>query len=512
MDRVNESIRITSLNVFVFLKAFPLADVENQIQVGPITQKHNNFKNCVIQNMKKEKKIIQVKFDILTRESLKLIKNHGCRVLHLSSDEFRDLQLWAEGKYGELDWIEISDLREILIPLGGRLSIDVVVLAIPKSRMLAEIFIDLGVPHVIYFDFSEEFYHIYSNIDSAINAPYECIYSFCAEFYKRIIKGSTVKHALNLGKVKMKETLRQANKILKIQNLSEQQIGEGPLLLPEDFDHNQPLYGKDWKSTELKTGELIDMSRIRGPTNIEKSNSPFTGRKLEIYQLAKDLTENNLVTLWGPMGIGKTHLAKSLSYFLNSRYFFTNGNYYFDLKYVKTTEYCRRLLKNENWNYMNESTLLIFDHADNIWKKQNAQFRWWILDITTRFKTTILLITRNKTTDQLQNGNSIIVKTLELGPLTEFESADLLIAYSGRIKSIDDIGLPNTNLSLHKALELEPNLSMCSGVPHYIMKLSELLELNDFSNINIKKMIPAWMKKEIKRKATLTNLDLDHQK
>ena len=102
----------------------------------------------------------------------------------------------------------------------------------------------------------------------------------------------------------MKDTLRLANKFLKVQNFSEQQIGEGPIILPEDFDHNQPLYGKDWKSTELKSGELIDMSRIRGPTNVAKLMSPFTGRKFELYKLAKDLTENNLVTLSGPWGIG----------------------------------------------------------------------------------------------------------------------------------------------------------------------------------------------------------------
>lgn len=74
--------------------------------------------------------------------------------------------------------------------------------------------------------------------------------------------------ALDLGKEKMKLALREANKILKIQNLCEKQIGEGAALLPEDFDHGQSLYGsKDWKSTELKKGNLIDMSRIRGPTN-----------------------------------------------------------------------------------------------------------------------------------------------------------------------------------------------------------------------------------------------------
>ena len=339
LDRVNENIRQTSRNVFVFLKAFPLINLENDEPVGPITQIHNNFKDLVFRNMKNEKKIIRVKFDILTRENLKSIKNHGWRVLHLSSDEFRDLQLWAEGKHGELDWIEVSDLRELLLPFGGRLSIDVVVLAIPKSRLLAEVFIDLGVPHVVFFDFSDDFYNIYSKTDSTTNVLYEWIYSFCAEFYKNIVKGITVKKSLYIGREKLKDTLREINKLLKIQNFFEHQIGEGPVVIPEDFDHNQSLYGtKDWKSIELEAGELIDMSRIRGPTNISKPLTVFTGRKLEVYNLVKELQENDIVTLHGDSGIGKTHLALNVSYFLNSRYYFNNGNYYFDLKKVKTAD------------------------------------------------------------------------------------------------------------------------------------------------------------------------------
>ena len=344
LDRVNESISLTSLNVFVFLKAFPLIDLKNNIPVGPITQKHNNFKELVSKNIKNENKIIRVKFDVLTRESLKSIKNHGWRVLHLSSDEYRDLQLCAEGKYGELDCIEISDLRDILIPFGGRLSIDVVVLAIPKSRLLAEIFIDLGVPHVVYFDFSDDFYKIYSKIDSVSNTPYEWIYSFCAEFYKHLVKGVTIKEALYKGREELKDTLREINKTLRIQNFFEEQIGEGPAILPENFDQTQSLYGsRDFKSTELKTGELIDMSRIRGPTNIAKPLIVFTGRKVEMFNLIEDLLWNDIdiVALSGPTGIGKTLLVLNISYFLNWRYYFNNGNFYFDLKKIKTAEQCK---------------------------------------------------------------------------------------------------------------------------------------------------------------------------
>jgi hypothetical protein len=69
--------------------------------------------------------------------------------------------------------IEVSELKQLIVPVGYILSIDVVVLAIPRSRMIAEVFVELGVPHVIYFDFSEEFYSHFSAVDSAINAPYD---------------------------------------------------------------------------------------------------------------------------------------------------------------------------------------------------------------------------------------------------------------------------------------------------------------------------------------------------
>lgn len=40
--------------------------------------------------------------------------------------------------------IEADEFRELIFPVGAMLSIDVVVLAIPKSRILAEVFVSLG--------------------------------------------------------------------------------------------------------------------------------------------------------------------------------------------------------------------------------------------------------------------------------------------------------------------------------------------------------------------------------
>jgi len=50
--------------------------------------------------MDDSQKEIQVKFDNLTRDSIKEIRTTGCRVLHLSSDEYDEDNLCVEGPSG----------------------------------------------------------------------------------------------------------------------------------------------------------------------------------------------------------------------------------------------------------------------------------------------------------------------------------------------------------------------------------------------------------------------------
>mmetsp|Transcript_36566 Transcript_36566/g.42090 ORF Transcript_36566/g.42090 Transcript_36566/m.42090 type:complete len:97 (-) Transcript_36566:199-489(-) len=96
------------------------------------------------------------------------------------------------------------------------------------------------------------------------------------------------------------------------------------------------------------------------------------------------------------------------------------------------------MLRNEKCDYMNDDTLLILDHIDIIWKKHSTQFRWWILDIANRFGTTILLIIRNDISEELKS-DLVTIKNFELGPLNDYESADLLIASSKRMITTDEL-------------------------------------------------------------------------
>lgn len=46
-------------------------------------------------------------------------------------------------------------MKKLLTSESGKLNIDVVVVAIPNSVKIANVFIELGIPHVIGFDFIE---------------------------------------------------------------------------------------------------------------------------------------------------------------------------------------------------------------------------------------------------------------------------------------------------------------------------------------------------------------------
>jgi len=100
------------------------------------------------------KKIVNFKFDHLTKKTLNLIKDCGCRVLHLSSDEYRNKYLCVEGENGEIEYLSHDELKHILTPNeGDKLNVDVVVIAVPESYELGELFVEMGVKHVVCFDF-----------------------------------------------------------------------------------------------------------------------------------------------------------------------------------------------------------------------------------------------------------------------------------------------------------------------------------------------------------------------
>jgi hypothetical protein len=148
---------------------------------------------------------------------------------------------------------------------------------------------------------------------------------------------------------------------------------------------------------------------------------------------------------------------------------------------------------------MNEDVLLIFDNIEGLCKNHKSQFRWWILDVASRFGATILLLCRKKLTDYLNEANILEVKNLDLEALNEYESADMLIATCKRILTVEEMYQDEDEVNLHEALQLEPNLRNCSGVPSYIMVLADLLEYNSFDTINIEKEIRKHVKSIVRK-------------
>lgn len=96
-----------------------------------------------------------------------------------------------EGLNGLFDFVHIKELKLILMPDDRVLKIDLVVIAMPESTKIAQVFIDLGVKHVIAFDFE----HFAKNPRSVVRAQ-EYIQAYCLGFYNILLRNDgTVEEA-----------------------------------------------------------------------------------------------------------------------------------------------------------------------------------------------------------------------------------------------------------------------------------------------------------------------------
>jgi hypothetical protein len=141
LNKILHKIRIKSNNVFVFAKAFPIVEVmgnENPVKmVGTFTRYPSDFRKRVHDEARKLQKIVNLKFDSLKRQNLDYLKSYGCRVLHISSDVYKKDCLCLEGNNGEIEYLPLEEMKNLLKPSIGRLNIDIVVVAIPESLDIA---------------------------------------------------------------------------------------------------------------------------------------------------------------------------------------------------------------------------------------------------------------------------------------------------------------------------------------------------------------------------------------
>lgn len=140
-------------------------------------------------------------------------------------------------------------MRKAFEPTAGvssHLNVQLVVLAVPLSNRLAQVFLSLGVQHVVTFGYDT----IVKTQPTLIPLIQNMIYIFCLDFYGNLLRGNMeVQRAFN-------DTVNQNfekeySAILKIfaemelaagRELNEDLILEGPRLWPMNEVNNQPLF------------------------------------------------------------------------------------------------------------------------------------------------------------------------------------------------------------------------------------------------------------------------------
>ena len=163
------------------------------------------------------KKQLDLKFDVLNNQFLENLNSTGCKVLHLTpycdclTMDQSQPYLIIENENFESIKLKASDLKKIL---HKGLGIDLVIIEMTNCQEMSQVFIDLGVPHVISFSASyssklkendkyEKVIDQYRRENEIINFQKE----FSMNFYPLIVDDLMIVKAISLAEEITKKSL-----------------------------------------------------------------------------------------------------------------------------------------------------------------------------------------------------------------------------------------------------------------------------------------------------------------
>lgn len=155
--------------------------------------------------------------------------------------------------------------------------------------------------------------------------------SFTRAFYLALAVGHTVRESFDIGKQAVITSPYVPNSLVE---------GEKFLLLPEDADHDTPVFRaksvSQWpiRGSSLKglTCDLIDNSYL------PHTPEDFEGREVDMYSTIRILLSRRLVTIVGENGCGKSSVAIAVCKYLCERRKFENGVIFVRLRGIVTHE------------------------------------------------------------------------------------------------------------------------------------------------------------------------------
>ena len=476
------------------------------------------FKTELLDVLSQRGKELNVKFEVMTRQTLGEALNSGCRILCLGSENVSKEGLVVEDSNCRPALISYEELKQLFHDGYARRHklesddfassdkrLELVILASRNDSKFAKWLVEEAhVPHVIYFEFKD--------VEGGSTASKDKSNIFKRKLYEHTYQNKFVQ--LFLNELIFEKTVAQSyqNAIrdtidvlsysffgIEGENEITDYLGNGAILLPESDSHAVSFYGSG--EFQLQSGKIEDLSFQRFPTNIHKTITPFFGRANDFSQIIQILLDESVCNkgflhVSGEEGVGKTRLLLEIGWHLVQRHIFPNGVFYLPLRKIsKVNMYqligriSQSLGKNSDRNHANffrdKKMLLILDDFD-VFYSNDVEFPSLILKMIKKYKIPTIITT---TEFQMRETIDIEAQTMMkqfLESKSKIESEYVARTYS--LKRLAQDHIANMVVSLtstsyekgisHQEALANPTMAKIRGVPARVIELLQTKKIS----------------------------------
>ena len=483
----------------------------------------NFLRSDLLETLSEKNKVLNMKFEILTEETLRSALDTGSRILYVGSDVVHPDGLVLEREEGGCDLFTYKDLKRSYRGskvrwfqaagggLAGGSNIELAIVGTKNDEKFANFLAqDLDIKHVIYFKFHGEKFQ-----DHYREQWYEDVYvtKFIQFFLNELVTGKSVEDSFDFAHQDAIHCISESFFHSHLKDATEY-MAPGAILLPDRSElnfHHEKLFG--FGNYILPDGKPEDISTRRPPSNVRKTFLPFFGRANEmdavIEQLfSKSSSNNQFIKIQGVSGVGKTRFVLELAYRLLQRCCFEDGIFYIPLCRLKSMTFfellentlnLRGLGQKINTNlqslFRNKKMLLIFDDFD-LFYTEHLEFPPVIFPALKRSKVKVIITctkyelkgkiasTKKELWERFKEKqkakeDEYVGKTYDLNPLDNEQLAHLVV-------SLTD---PNIDGVSEQDVLNHPKLAQIQGIPKDLIKAlyrekfvfkDKLLEINPY--------------------------------